>query len=73
MTSVPPRPDWIEIPDPDDPMGPPAYGGPVRDAGAILMPGTYTGHGETTPATLTGPARLTIDGTGLARAEWTRR
>lgn len=38
--------DHAEIADPDDPMGVPAFGGPVHMAAQRLVDGTYEGYGH---------------------------
>jgi len=48
MTERAPIIEHIEVDNPDDPMGMPAYGGPLERAGEFLIPGTYTGYAHYT-------------------------
>ena len=64
MTAMPEL-EHIEVTDPDDPMGMPAYGGTsLSDAADFLIPGTYPAYVHYSDGA-EGPVRLTIaeDGT----------
>jgi len=58
----------VEVTDPDDPMGPPAYGGPIEKAGEVLEPGYYEGaYVHTTDNEGTATLVIRDDRTAYAR------
>ena len=72
--TLPPLPpvDHIEISDPDDPQGMPAYGGCPVEAKDVLKPGLYRGYGHGPGFEGQAELRVTESRSGVlwARARW---
>lgn len=57
--------EHIEVTDPDDPMGMPAYGGPLEDMGSRLIPGVYTAYAHYSDES-EGYVKVMVDADGNA-------